>query len=87
MLIEYDCLFSNVSFCIFLKFAFFMYSSSTNLEQEVSATLQVADSVFILGEGKAEHFCNISNESIGYCEMTDVARHKGKVIVETIIEK
>lgn len=57
------------------------------LESGVSATLQVADSVFILGEGKAEHFCNISNESIGYCEMTDVARHKGKVIDETIIEK
>lgn len=57
------------------------------LESGVSATLQVADSVFVLGERKAEHFCNISSESIGYYEMADVARHKGKVIEETIVEK
>lgn len=57
------------------------------LECGVSATLQVADSVFILGDKKSEHFCSISNATIGYCEMADVARHKGKVIKETIVEK
>lgn len=57
------------------------------LESGVSATLQVADSVFILGDGKAEHFCSISNATIAYCGMSDVARHKGKVIEETIVEK
>lgn len=57
------------------------------LESGISATLQVADSVFVLGERKTEHFCNISNESIGYYEMADIARHKGKAIKETIVKK
>lgn len=57
------------------------------LECGLSTTLQVADSVFIMGEKGAEHFCSMSNASIGYCEMEDVARHKGKTIKETIIEK
>lgn len=57
------------------------------LESGVSATLQVADSIFVLGEGKAEHFCSISDSSIGYFKMSDVARHKGKAIQEMIVEK
>lgn len=57
------------------------------LESGISATLQVADSVFVLGERKSEHFCDISNESVGYYKMSEVARHKGKAIEEIIVEK
>ena len=57
------------------------------LENGISATLQVADSIYILGEKKAEHFCEESNAPIGCCEMSEIARHKGKVIEEIIVEK
>lgn len=54
----------------------------------ISATLQKADSIFLAGENEPVHFLDINDDSkIGVFPDQNIARHKGEIIEEDIIEK
>lgn len=58
------------------------------LENNISASLQIADSIFIKGSNKEIHFIDAQiNDSIVCLPSEKTARHKGEVIDEFIIEK
>ena len=58
------------------------------LENGVTATLQKADSVFVAGDNKAIHFLDIkAGDSLVTFPNDCIARHKGKIIEEEIVEK
>lgn len=58
------------------------------LENGVTATLQQADSVFVAGRDGAMHFVDLQiGDEIACMMAEDVARHKGEVVQEEILEK
>ena len=58
------------------------------LENGISASLQIADSVFLKGKDKSLHFVELNDEDIIISiPSTTIARHKGEEVNEFIIEK
>ena len=59
-----------------------------SLDCGITATLQKADSIFVLGNDDPFHLVDIKEGNMLTCFlMQDTARHKGIAIEETIIEK
>lgn len=59
-----------------------------SLDSGITATLQKADSIFVLGNDGPSHLADIKEgDVISFFPMQDVARHKGIAIEETITEK
>ena len=58
------------------------------LDKGISATLQNADSVFIMGKETPVHFMEVQEKTeIAYMKAESFARHKGEVIEEEIEER
>lgn len=58
------------------------------LDGGISATLQDADSVFIMGNGNPVHLKDVKEqEEIAYLKAENYARHKGEAIEEEIEER
>lgn len=58
------------------------------LDDGISATLQDADSVFIMGKESSVHFKDVKEqEKIAYLKAESYARHKGEAIEEEIEER
>lgn len=58
------------------------------LDDGISATLQDADSVFIMGKENSVHFKDVKEqEKIAYLKAESYARHKGEAIEEEIEER
>lgn len=57
------------------------------LESGITATLQKADSVFLLSKDGSAHLFDITDKDmLAYFPMEDIARHKGQPIQESVIE-
>lgn len=58
------------------------------LENSISASLQVADSIFLKGKNTAAHFIELQCDNTIASYLSDnTARHKGEAVNEFIIEK
>lgn len=58
------------------------------LENNISASLQIADSIFLCGKDTALHFVDLnSSDSVLCVPSKSTARHKGEIVDEFIVEK